>query len=66
VKQLLEMPDRQIEHLRVFLAQNAGRLSERARLREFAALTPAEVERIEALYADTFGAAGATAPRDPG
>lgn len=66
VKQLLEMPDRQIEHLRVFLAQGGGRLSERARLREFAALSPAEVERIEALYADTLGAAGATAGRISG
>jgi hypothetical protein len=57
VKDLLEMPDRQIEQLRVFLAQGGGRLSERARLREFAALTADEVQRIEALYAETFGAA---------
>jgi hypothetical protein len=58
VKELLEMPDRQIEHLRVFLSQGGGRLSERAKLREFAALAPHEVLRIEALYTECFGAAG--------
>jgi len=58
VKELIEMPDRQIERLRVFLAQGAGRLSERARLREFQALTDAEVEQLQALYAQAFGAVG--------
>jgi hypothetical protein len=41
--------------LRLFLAQGAGRLSERARLREFQALSDAEVERLQALYAQAFG-----------
>jgi hypothetical protein len=54
VKERLEMPDRQIERLRVFLAQGAGRLSGRARLREFEALTDAEVEELQALYAEAF------------
>jgi hypothetical protein len=47
--------------LRLFLAQGEGRLSERARLREFQGLTAPEVERLEALYAQAFGAA--TAPK---
>lgn len=54
VKEIVEMPNRQIELLRSFLAQGRGRLSDRAREREFAALTEAEITRIEALFADLF------------
>jgi hypothetical protein len=54
VKEVVEMPDRQIERLRVFLAQGAGRLSERARSDEFEALTDSEVERVQSLYAQFF------------
>lgn len=54
VKEVVEMPDRRIERLRGFLEQGRGRLSNRARTREFAALTDQEAERIEALYADLF------------
>jgi Fic family protein len=54
VKELVEMPDRQIEQLRRFLEQGRGRLSERARTNEFAALTDTEVDRVEALYGQTF------------
>ncbi len=68
VKELLEMPDRRIEQLRVFLAQNGGKLSARARQREFAALSPDEAQRLEALYAEFFGAeafgAASPAPRE--
>ncbi len=49
------MPDRTVALLRSVLAQNAGRLSARARGKEFAQLTPAEVEQVEAIYADTLG-----------
>jgi Fic family protein len=55
VKDIVEMPDRQIEKLRVFLAQGHGTLSERARTHEFQALTDTEVARIQALYTDAFG-----------
>ncbi|MBD3835367.1 MAG: Fic family protein [Brevundimonas sp.] len=55
VQRLVDMPQNQIELLRAFLAQNDGRLSARARDREFAALTPEEASHIEALYAQTFG-----------
>ena len=54
VKDIVEMPDRQIERLRGFLEQGKGRLSNRAREREFAALTDQETARIEALYAELF------------
>ncbi|HKO94221.1 MAG TPA: Fic family protein [Polyangiaceae bacterium] len=54
VKELVEMPDRQIEQLRVFLAQGHGKLSERARHHEFQALTEAEALQLEELYARVF------------
>ena len=55
VAALVEMPDRTLDLLHRFLRQNGGTLSRRARQGEFAALTDAEVERIEAAYARTTG-----------
>lgn len=55
VKEIAEMPDRQIERLRGFLEQGKGRFSHRARARELAALTDGEAARIEGLYAELFG-----------
>ena len=52
---IADMPDRTADLLFRFLHQNAGRLSGRAREGEFEALTDAETERIERLYAETFG-----------
>lgn len=63
VKEIVEMPDRKVETLRGFLAQGGGALSQRARTNEFRTLTDAEVERIQALYAETFDGAGAHHPR---
>ena len=54
---IADMPDRTADLLFRFLHQNQGRLSGRAREREFAALTEPEVDRIERLYAETFGEA---------
>jgi hypothetical protein len=54
VQQIVDMPTAQVELLHKFLDQNDGRLSQRARTKEFAALDDVEVERIEALYADAF------------
>jgi Fic family protein len=54
VKELVEMPERKIEQLRVFLAQGQGKLSKRAREKEFAALTDTEAERLEQLYTQLF------------
>ena len=54
VKEIVEMPDREIERLRGFLAQGRGHLSKRAREKEFRALTDDEATRVEALYSDLF------------
>ena len=51
---IADMPDRTANRLFRFLHQNAGRLSNRARTREFERLTDEEVERIERLYRDVF------------
>ena len=55
VQEIVDMPADQIELLQKFLGQNDGRLSERARTREFAALTAVEGDRVEALFRDAFG-----------
>jgi Fic family protein len=54
VQQIVDMPMAQVELLQKFLEQNQGRLSQRARDKEFAALSAAEIERAEALYAKAF------------
>lgn len=56
VDAFLDMPERTIDLLFRFLHQNEGRLSRRAREREYAVLTDAEARRIEATYQRTFGA----------
>lgn len=47
---IVDMPERSIDLLFRFLQQNGGQLSNRAREREFAALTAGEAETIEQLY----------------
>ncbi len=54
LQSLIDMPARTTNLLWRFLAQGEGRLSNRARENEFAALTPAEVESIEALYVEVW------------
>ncbi len=53
---IVDMPDRTASLLFRFLRQNAGRLSGRARAREFGKLTDEEAERIERLYGEVFQA----------
>jgi len=55
VTDFIDMPDRMIDLLFGFLHQNGGRLSNRARAREFDALTDEEVRRIERIYMETVG-----------
>lgn len=55
VMDIIDMPDRMVDLLFRFLHQNEGRLSNRAREREFDALTDAEVRRIKGIYQKTFG-----------
>jgi hypothetical protein len=54
VDAFIDMPERSIELLFRFLHQNEGRLSNRAREKEFAALTDEEAHRIETIYGDVF------------
>jgi hypothetical protein len=56
VEVVVDMPDRTLDNLFGFLRQNGGRLSRRAREKEFAALTDEETHRIERAYANSFGA----------
>ena len=50
VQEIADMPAEKIELLHRFLSQENGRLSKRAREKEFAALTEQEADKIEALY----------------
>lgn len=54
VQAIVDMPDRILDNLHGFLRQNDGRLSKRAREKEFAALTDDEVQQIEDLYRANF------------
>lgn len=54
VKEIVDMPDREIERLRGFIAHGRGHLSTRAREHEFRALTNEEAARVEALYTELF------------
>ncbi len=62
---MVDMPERTIDLLFRFLRQNSGRLSNRARERDFSALTDAEAREIEHYYAELFGSAPATAAAPP-
>lgn len=55
VATIVDMPARIIDLLFRFLHRNEGRLSKRAREREFDALTVAEAEQIERMYREIFG-----------
>ncbi|MDP6875804.1 MAG: Fic family protein [Alphaproteobacteria bacterium] len=52
---MIDMPDRTVDLLFRFLQQNNGRLSKRAREREFEALTDTETGQIETIYAEAHG-----------
>lgn len=51
---IIDMPDQTIDLLFRMLRQNNGRLSRRAREREFAELTNAEARQIEEIYGNSF------------
>jgi Fic family protein len=55
VKEIVEMPDRQVERMRMFLKQGSGHFSKRAREKEFQALTEKEAHQVETLYREIFG-----------
>ena len=54
IERIVDMPDQTIDLLFRFLRQNAGKLSQRSRQREFAKLTDSEVRAVEEAYAEAF------------
>lgn len=54
IKNYIDMPDKLVGLLIRFLNQNGGQLSNRARKKEFVALTDKEVRAIEAKYDEIF------------
>jgi hypothetical protein len=60
VEAMFDMPERTLSALFAILRQNGGRLSKRAREKEFAELTFGEVAQIEELYGTHFAEGTAT------
>jgi hypothetical protein len=58
ISAMVDMPDSTADLLFSMLKQNGGRLSKRARQKEFAALTDDETSQIEQIFADIFVATG--------
>ena len=54
IKNYIDMPDKMVDLLIRFLNQNGGRFSNRARGKEFSALTDKEVQAIENKYDEIF------------
>jgi Fic family protein len=54
IKNYIDMPDKLVDLLIRFLSQNDGKLSKRARRREFEKLTDDEIRVIEEKYAEIF------------
>jgi hypothetical protein len=54
VENLFDMPERTVDLLFRFLHQNEGRLSRRAREREFSELSDDETERVELIHRRRF------------
>jgi hypothetical protein len=54
VDAFIDMPERTTDLLFRFLHQNDGRLPQRARTKEFAALTHDEAKRIEVIFGEVF------------
>lgn len=66
VQNVVDMPARTVDMLHRFLRQHQGRLSKRARAREFSSLTDLEVSRIERLFEEAFANANPPSDAEPG
>ena len=55
IKNYIDMPDNLVDLRIPFLSQNDGKLSERARGKEFEKFTEAVIQAIETKYAEIFG-----------
>jgi len=54
IEEHFDMPDKEMENLIGFLRQNDGKLSKRARTKEFEALTEEEVKMLEERFQEVF------------
>lgn len=54
IQENFDMPDKEMENLIGFLRQNDGKLSKRAKEKEFNALTDKEVDMLEETYEEIF------------
>ena len=54
IKNYIDMPDKLVDLFIRFLVQNGGKLSKRAREREFKKLTVSEIQAVENKYAEIF------------
>ncbi len=54
IEKMIDMPDTTYDRLFRFLHQNNGKLSARAREKEFSALTGNEIRKIEQIYVEAF------------
>jgi hypothetical protein len=57
IMEIVDMPDRLVQNLLMFMRQNGGKIPKRRRDNEFAALTDGEAMRIEEIYSEVFGSA---------
>lgn len=55
INRMVDMPEKTVHLLNTFLRQGEGKLSKRARTKEFAALTDDEVGYVERVYSETLG-----------
>lgn len=54
IMEIVDMPNRLVQDLLMFMRQNGGKIPRRRRKKEFAALTDDEAKQIEAIYSDVF------------
>ncbi|HEX5044797.1 MAG TPA: Fic family protein [Candidatus Polarisedimenticolaceae bacterium] len=55
IMEIVDMPDRLVQDLIMFMRQNAGKIPKKRRKDEFAALTDEEAKRIEGIYSSVVG-----------
>ncbi|MCP3933245.1 MAG: cell filamentation protein Fic, partial [Bacteroidetes bacterium] len=55
IKNYIDMPDNLVDLLIRFLSQNNGKLSKRAKEKEFEKLTSSEIRAIEQKFEEIFG-----------
>ena len=64
IMERVEIPDRLAEDLVLLIRQNDGKLAQRRRTKEFAALTDAEVVAIEQVVQEAFEGFAANGPME--